>query len=96
LHAETFDCLVLDLGLADISGFDVLDQMKQDPSLAALPVIVYTGQDLTKEEELRLKTHAGSIIIKGVKSPERLLDEVTLFLHRVETDLPEEQQKQLR
>ncbi len=93
LKAEVFDCLVLDLGLADISGFDILERIKVDVTLFQLPIIVYTGKTLTKEDEMSLKRYAESIIIKGVKSPERLLDEMTLFLHRVETDLPEAQQK---
>jgi CheY-like chemotaxis protein len=93
---ELFDCLVLDLELADISGFDLLDTIKGDAALSHLPIIVYTGKELTRDEELYLKQYTESIIIKGVKSPERLLDEVTLFLHRVEADLPEAQQRKLR
>jgi CheY-like chemotaxis protein len=96
LQSERFDCIVLDLGLTDISGFELLEKIKADTTMRHLPIIVYTGKDLTKEEEAELKQHAESIIIKGVKSPERLLDEVTLFLHRIESDLPEAQQKKLR
>jgi len=92
----SFDCVVLDLGLADVSGFDLLEKIKRDVNLMALPIIVYTGKELTKDEELRLQKHAESIIIKGVKSPERLLDEVTLFLHRLEADLPEHLQRKVR
>ncbi len=96
LNAEAFDCMVLDLGLKDISGFELLEKIKQEPTITPLPIIVYTGKDLTKDEEMRLNKHAESIIIKGVRSPERLLDEVALFLHRVTAELPETQRKQLR
>ena len=95
LKATSFDCMVLDLGLTDISGFELLKKIKQETAIPPLPIIVYTGQDLTKEEEAQLNQHAESIIIKGVKSPERLLDEVTLFLHQMTADLPESQQRQL-
>ncbi len=96
LNSEEFDCMVLDLGLADISGFDILEKIKDDVMLSHLPIIVYTAKELTKDEEKRLKKYAESIVIKGAKSQERLLDEVTLFLHRVEADLPEAQRKKLR
>jgi signal transduction histidine kinase/DNA-binding response OmpR family regulator len=95
LQAETFDCMVLDLRLPDTSGFDLLDQLSRDDSFAFPPVIVYTGRDLTQDEELRLRRFSKSIIIKGAKSPERLLDEVTLFLHQVVSELPENQQRML-
>ncbi len=96
LQQYPFDCVVLDLGLSDISGFDLLEKIKRDVNLMSLPIIVYTGKELTKDEELRLQKQAESIIIKGVKSPERLLDEVTLFLHRLEADLPQHLQKKIR
>ena len=96
LQSQAVDCMVLDLGLSDISGFDLVEKIKQNPSMSFLPIIIYTGRDLSKEEQQRLEQQAESIIIKGVKSSERLLDEVTLFLHRVETELPEEQQKKIR
>jgi signal transduction histidine kinase/CheY-like chemotaxis protein len=95
LKAETFDCMVLDLRLPDVSGFDLLDKLSRDEVFAFPPVIVYTGRDLTPDEELRLRKFSKSIIIKGAKSPERLLDEVTLFLHQVVAELPEKQQKML-
>ena len=95
LKSETFDCMVLDLSLPDASGLDVLDQLSRDESFAFPPVIVYTGRDLSSDEELRLRRYSKSIIIKGAKSPERLLDEVTLFLHQVVSDLPENQRKML-
>ncbi len=85
LTEQYFDCVVLDLGLTDMSGFELLERIHQDRDIADLPIIVYTGRELTHDEELELKRYADSIILKGVKSHERLLDEVTLFLHRVET-----------
>nr|ABD75785.1 putative signal transduction histidine kinase [uncultured bacterium] len=96
LKSDEFDGMVLDLGLADISGFELLERIRDDTTMSSLPVIVYTAKDLTKDEEMKLTKHAESIIIKGVKSQDRLLDEVTLFLHRVEADLPEAQQQKLR
>ncbi len=86
LEKDEFDCIVLDLGLKDISGFELLEQIKSNEKFADLPIIIYTGRDLDKAEEQKLRTHAESIIIKGAKSPERLTDEVSLFLHRVESD----------
>jgi CheY-like chemotaxis protein len=95
LRAGTFDCVVTDLALPDASGFDLLEQMDTDSSHAFPPVIVYTGRSLTEEEEARLHRHSSAIIVKGARSPERLLDEVTLFLHRVEADLPPDRQRML-
>jgi HAMP domain-containing protein/CheY-like chemotaxis protein/signal transduction histidine kinase len=89
LKQTHFDCLVLDLGLPDTSGFEVIEEIKKDLSLRTLPIIVYTARELTQEEETRLKKVIKSVIVKDVRSPERLLDEVTLFLHQVEADLPE-------
>jgi CheY-like chemotaxis protein len=77
-----FDCMVLDLGLADISGFDLIEKIHGYENISDLPIVIYTGKDLNKKEESRLRKHADSIIIKGVKSTDRLLDEVGLFLHR--------------
>jgi CheY-like chemotaxis protein len=95
LAAQTFDCLVLDLGLTDMSGFELLERMKEDPRLSQIPVIVYTGRDLSKKQETELRRLAETIIIKDVKSPDRLLDETALFLHRVESNLPAEKRKLL-
>lgn len=92
LGTQTFDCMVLDLNLPDASGFDLLERLSGDESLGFPPVIVYTGRDLSADEELRLRKYSKSIIVKGAKSPERLLDEVTLFLHQVVSELPEPQQ----
>lgn len=96
LGSIRFDCMVLDLGLEEMSGLELLEHMAHDGQFAHLPVIVYTARELTKEEETRLKQYTESIIIKGAKSQDRLLDEVTLFLHRVEADLPEVQRKKLQ
>lgn len=96
LQTTTFDCMVLDLSLPDASGFSLLDTLSREDRYAFPPVIVYTGRDLSPDEEQRLRRYAKSIIIKGAKSPERLLDEVTLFLHQVVADLPPEQQAMLR
>lgn len=95
LKFQPFDCVVLDLGLPDINGFDLIEQIKQQPGLAALPIIVYTGKELTESEETRLKRLAETIIIKDVRSPERLLDETALFLHRVQADLPQAKRQML-
>ncbi|MCW5758679.1 MAG: response regulator, partial [Phenylobacterium sp.] len=95
LKAETFDCMVLDLSLPDASGFSLLETLSQGDQ-AFPPVIVYTGHDLSADDEQRLRRYSHSIIIKGAKSPERLLDEVSLFLHQVVSELPPEQQRMIR
>jgi CheY-like chemotaxis protein len=95
LRQEPADCVVLDLRLPDISGFELLEKMNADPALSDLPVIVFTGRELTAEEETQLHSVARSIVVKGVESPERLLDETALFLHRNLTDLPREKQLML-
>ncbi|MBO7745028.1 response regulator [Paenibacillus sp. MWE-103] len=96
LEERHYDCMVLDLGLPDISGFELLDRIRGSEKLRELPIIIYTGRDLDKKEEIQLKKYAETIIIKDVKSPERLLDETTLFLHRVVADLPEAKRSVLR
>ncbi|SDS73875.1 Signal transduction histidine kinase [Halopseudomonas xinjiangensis] len=96
LKEQTFDCMVLDLSLPDASGFELLERISGDAAHSFPPVIVYTGRVLTREEEQMLRGYSKSIIIKGAKSPERLLDEVTLFLHQVVSELPDEQQKMIR
>jgi len=96
LKEASFDCVVLDLSLPDMSGYDVLDKMATGEAFSFPPVIVYTGRTLTREEEKRLRRYASSIIVKGARSPERLLDEVALFLHQVEARLPREHQLMLR
>jgi HAMP domain-containing protein/CheY-like chemotaxis protein len=96
LRENPCDCVVLDLRLPDMSGFDVLDEMRRDTSLADVPVVVFTGKELSPEEDTRLHSMARSIVVKGVESPERLLDETALFLHRVVTDLPADKQRMLQ
>jgi signal transduction histidine kinase/DNA-binding response OmpR family regulator/CHASE3 domain sensor protein len=95
LRSQNFDCMVLDLSLPDASGFALLEELSRDGDHGFPPVIVYTGRDLTADEEQRLRRYSSSIIIKGAKSPERLLDEVSLFLHQVVADLPPEQRKMI-
>ncbi|MDR6094752.1 response regulator [Stenotrophomonas sp. SORGH_AS_0321] len=96
LSSATFDCMVTDLALPDGSGYDLLEFMAGSEDVSFPPVIVYTGRALGREEEQRLRRYSKSIIIKGARSPERLLDEVTLFLHSVEANLPSDQQRLLR
>jgi CheY-like chemotaxis protein len=95
MRAQPYDCVVLDLKLPDMSGFDLLTEMQNDDSLRDIPVVVFTGRELTAEEEAELKRKAKSIVIKGVRSPERLLDETALFLHRSIANLPESKQRML-
>jgi CheY-like chemotaxis protein/GAF domain-containing protein len=91
-----YDCMVLDLGLqGGQDGFQLLETVKGDPAMRELPIIIYTGKELSQEEETRLRRFADTIIIKDVKSPERLLDETALFLHRVEAKLPEQKRRML-
>ena len=93
---KPFDCVVLDLRLPDMSGFEVLERLRDTPALSDLPVVVFTGKELSPEEDARLHTLARSVVVKGVESPERLLDETALFLHRVVADLPPEKQNDAR
>lgn len=95
LRENPCDCVVLDLRLPDMSGFEVLDQIRKDETLSNIPVVVFTGRELSAEEDAELHTMARSIVVKGVESPERLLDETSLFLHRVITELPVEKQRML-
>jgi HAMP domain-containing protein/CheY-like chemotaxis protein/signal transduction histidine kinase len=95
LRRHPADCVVLDLRLPDMSGFDVLEELRADEALSQVPVVVFTGRELSAEEDARLHTMARSIVVKGVESPERLLDETALFLHRVVTELPPEKQRML-
>ncbi|HWN66797.1 MAG TPA: response regulator, partial [Haliangium sp.] len=89
LDEEMFDCLIIDLKLPDMAGAELIERLKEKPDLHRLPVIVYTGKELTESDEIGLRRMAESIIVKDVRSPERLLAETMLFLHRVEGDLPE-------
>ena len=95
LQAEPYDCVVLDLRLPDMSGFEVLEKIRDDETLVDLPVVVFTGKQLSAEEDARLRVLARSVVVKGVESPERLLDETALFLHRIISDLPAEKQQML-
>ncbi len=95
LHEQPFDCIVLDLRLPDMTGFELLDKLQNDLAAIDVPVIIYTGRELTPSEQGRLKIMAKSIILKDVQSPERLLDETALFLHRVVADLPPDKQRML-
>ncbi len=95
LRNEVYDCVVLDLRLPDMSGFEVLERIRDDTSLRDVPVVVFTGKQLSPDEDARLHMLARSVVVKGVESPERLLDETSLFLHRVIADLPEEKQRML-
>ena len=92
---ESFDCVVLDLRLPDMSGFELLERLGKTQNGNELPVVVFTGKDLSPEEDARLHMVARSVIVKDVESPERLLDETALFLHRVVSDLPVDKQKML-
>jgi CheY-like chemotaxis protein/signal transduction histidine kinase/HAMP domain-containing protein len=96
LKAKKFDCMILDLKLPDISGFDLLNEIQRDEKLREVPIVVFTGRELTVEEETELRRRAKSIVLKGVQSPERLLDETALFLHRDIANLPEAKQKMIQ
>jgi CheY-like chemotaxis protein len=95
LREHGCDCVVLDLKLPDLSGFEVLEQIRDEETLRELPVVVFTGRELSAEEDARLHTIARSVVVKGIESPDRLLDETALFLHRVIADLPEEKRRVL-
>ena len=96
LRHTVFDCMIIDLKLPDMDGHELLERMVHEEICSFPPVIVYTGRNLTRDEEAALMKYSRSIIIKGARSPERLLDEVTLFLHKVESDMPPERQKMLK
>ena len=95
LRANGYDCVVLDLRLPDMSRFDLLAEVQQDAQLRDVPIVVFTGRELSLDEEERLRRMAKSIVLKGVQSPERLLDETALFLHRVVAELPETKRRML-
>jgi CheY-like chemotaxis protein/signal transduction histidine kinase/HAMP domain-containing protein len=95
MHEQQVDCVVLDLRLPDMTGFEVLEQIRDDAALSDIPVVVFTGRELSPEEDAQLHTMARSVVVKGVESPERLLDETALFLHRVVADLPIEKLRML-
>jgi CheY-like chemotaxis protein/signal transduction histidine kinase/HAMP domain-containing protein len=95
MRASSFDCVVLDLRLPDMSGFELLAQVQADEHLRQTPIVVFTGRELSDQEEIELRRNAKSIVLKGVRSPERLLDETALFLHRVVAELPPAKQKMI-
>lgn len=96
LKKERYECMILDLGLKELSGFELLEKVRKDKNLKELPVIIYTGQDLSPEENEKLQKYADSIILKGARSFERLLSEASLFLHQVQKEMPDEKQKMLK
>ncbi|MBN4046865.1 response regulator, partial [bacterium AH-315-P07] len=91
-----YDCIILDIGLPDISGFELLEKLEKDSAIEIPPIVVYTGMELSAEDLLKLSRYTTKIVVKGAHSPELLLDETSLFLHTVEASLPKEQQKMLR
>ena len=95
IQVEPYDCVVLDLRLPDMSGFEVLERLRDTSELSDMPIVVFTGKELSSEEDARLHELARSVVVKGVESPERLLDETALFLHRVIADLPPQKQNML-
>ena len=95
LRSDTFDCMVLDLGLPDMTGFQLIEQIRKDPALNHVPIVIYTGKELTKKQDTELRRFADTIIVKDARSPERLLDETTLFLHRVQANLPTSKRQML-
>jgi CheY-like chemotaxis protein len=95
LSRDSADCCVVDLRLPDMSGFELLERMQADPASKDLPVVVFTGKELTNDEEARLRLMAKSVVLKDVQSPERLFDETALFLHRVVADLPDQKRQML-
>lgn len=95
LKNNRYDCVILDLSLPDMNGFEVLDKIHKDPDCKGVPVIVHTARHLSAQEETELRLKTEAIVVKGTKSPERLLDETTLFLHRIESNLPEQKRKLL-
>jgi len=95
LRTRAFDCAVVDLRLPDMSGFELLEKIQAEPALREIPIVVFTGKELNAEEETRLRQMAKSIVLKDVQSPERLLDETALFLHRIIADLPEDKRRMI-
>jgi len=95
LRERRFDCVILDLKLPDVTGFELLTEIQRDETLREIPIVVFTGRELTQDEEAELRRRAKSIVLKGVQSPERLLDESALFLHRRISDLPEAKQRMI-
>ncbi|HEX9453998.1 MAG TPA: response regulator [Candidatus Binatia bacterium] len=95
MRTARFDCLIIDLRLPDISGFELMETIRENPDLRELPIVVCTGKDLTENDSIQLARMAESVVLKDVQTPERLLDEVSLFLHLVAADLPASKQQML-
>jgi len=95
IKAQHYDCMILDLGLPDMSGAELIEQIKESDTMRTLPIVIYTARDLLEEESVRLERLAESILIKDVRSPERLLDETAMLLHRNVAKLPDRQRKML-
>ena len=96
LQNERFDCIIIDLGLPDMSGFELMEKIKESEQLNKIPIIVYTGRDMNKDEARQLEKLANTVVLKTSDSTERLLDETALFLHRVESKLPKDKQQIIR
>jgi CheY-like chemotaxis protein len=96
LQNEKFDCIIIDLGLPDMTGFELMEKIKESDQLNKIPIIVYTGRDMNKDEARQLEKLANTVVLKTTDSQERLLDETALFLHRVEAKLPKEKQQIIR
>ena len=96
LKTHHFDCMVIDLGLPDMTGSELIKKVQDELGLQNLPIVVYTGKDLTAKEEMELRQMTEAVIVKEAKSPDRLLDETALFLHRVEHNLPESKRRMLQ
>jgi CheY-like chemotaxis protein len=96
LQDDKFDCIIIDLGLPDMTGFELMERIKESEQLNKIPIIVYTGRDMNKEEARQLEKLANTVVLKTSNSKERLLDETALFLHRVESKLPKEKQQIIR
>ena len=96
LNTESFDCVIVDLGLPDMSWFELLEKIRAHEKLNLIPIVVYTGKDLKKEDSIALSKLANTVVLKTADSHERLLDETTLFLHRIESKLPKEKQRIIR
>jgi HAMP domain-containing protein/CheY-like chemotaxis protein/signal transduction histidine kinase len=95
LRENRYDCMVIDLGLPDMTGYELIKKIQEELNLTQLPIVVYTGKELTSSEEVQLRQVTEAVIVKEAKSPDRLLDETALFLHRVENNLPEDKRKML-
>lgn len=96
IEANNYDCIVLDIGLPDTNGLNLLESLRSKPDAEQVPIVVYSGRELEPKERAKVDHYAQSVIVKNARSPERLLDDTTLFLHRVEDNLPDEQRETIR